>query len=534
MKLFSLIMSLMAIVTGGAYGMAVTVGKEGGATDPNANTPLQGAVEDDPNKGIQQPGQGATASALQEAELIDNKVNEFVEKFQAHRYPFHTDIMSRAKQIQVNSPEPTYFEVGEARLEAVTSAPLSADTSSATAVLPVATMDKRIFPENSLVLVAGVEGCIAGTTNKDGSPLVLYVESNNATGVTVSALNGPTSNGIMSVPEIPAGTELFVMAPALSESEVEMAPDNAMPQEGKVYLQKKCTAMTWTEMFEKIKKEAEWSLSDIDDYRMNIFRKKCTRAHLIGKAKKFYKEGGKHTGVECVYTEEGVLRQLRLGYQLSDGQINYEDLIAICAMMFGRYDTPNVLTAYCGTKFIQRLLAVDFKDRREVTIRQYTDETTKIVRTSFECNFGKIEFVHEFALDDIGYSECCFICDIDNAKRLYIEKGKTITIDHSKGEGGEVREAKSSYYLQNDCLKLSGFNSMFVGPSNLVGGYKLSALEAMITSVNELPAANAENEGNIVYLIADTDANPMGLYICKKGSGSAYAWEPYNGKEIHV
>lgn len=550
-KLFSYVVALLGSVFG-AGSMCATVGEHGTDTDPNAGTPLQGAAGDDPGKGIEQEGQGASGSALQQAELINNKINEFVEKFQAHRYPFHTDLMRLAKQIPVTTPEPTFFEIGEATLEAFTKAALTADTTSNTAVLPLNKMDYGVFPANSTILVGGVSGYIKGTTTQDGSPLVLYVEENTrATGVTVSALNGPTnaSTNEVYVPSIPAGSHLMVMAPALSESEVEMTPDNAMPQEGKVFLQKKVSAMAWTDLFEKMKKEADWSLSDIDDYRMNIYRKKCTRSHLIGKSHKFTKTGSKSTGIEYVYTEEGILRQMRLGYQLADNQVTIEDLIAMSAMLFGRYDTPDVLTAYCGTQFIQRLLHLNFSDHNEITVRQEKDTETKIMRTSFECNFGKIEFVHEFALDDIGYGECAVIFDVRNAKRLYLENGKTIQIDHSKGEGGEVREAKSSYYIQNDCVKLGGFNSMIVGPKLLISNFTLSALDAVMTSVDRLTDISSPANGDIVYLTADysvdvaasgaqgqsdyvaahTDFFKMGLY---KYDGTS--WKSYSGKEIHV
>lgn len=551
-KIFSYLVALIASFVGGGASMSVAVGEHGSDTDPNAGQPLQGAAGDDPGKGIEQEGQGPSASAAQQADFVKNKINEFVEKFNAHRYPLHTDIMRLAKQIAVTSPEPTYFEIGEATLEAFTNAALTADDTSTTAVLPLNKMDYAIFPANSTILVGGVSGYVNGTTTQDGSPLVLYVEENTrATGVTVSALNGPTkaSTKEMYVPSIPAGTQLMVMAPALSESEVEMAPDNALPREGKVYLQKKVSAMAWTDLFEKVKKEAKWSLSDIDDYRMNIYRKKCTRTHLIGKSAKITKQGGKNTGMEYAYFEQGILRQMRLGYQLADNQLTIEDLIAICAMLFGRYDTPDTLTAYCGTQFIQRLLHLNFSDHNEITVRQEKDTDTKIMRTSFECNFGKINFVHEFALDDIKYGECAIIFDVHNAKRLYLENGKTIQIDHSKGEGGEVREAKSSYYIQNDCVKLGGFNSMIVGPKVLVSDFSLSALDAVMTSVDKLTDIKNPSTGDIVYLTGDysvdvaatgtqgqagyvaahTDTFRMGLY---KYNGTK--WETYSGKEIHV
>lgn len=66
----------------------------------------------------------------------------------------------------------------------------------------------------------------------DGSPLVLYVTAaDKANGIVVTALNGPLDEqGVTYVPTIPAGTGMHIMAPAMSESEVEIAPDAAYPK----------------------------------------------------------------------------------------------------------------------------------------------------------------------------------------------------------------------------------------------------------------------------------------------------------------
>ena len=77
---------------------------------------------------------------------------------------------------------------------------------------------------------------------KDNTPLILNVVDKSSTGITVTALNGnwkSSSDHTMLVPEIPAGTTFFPMAVCLSESEVEVEPNNALPIENVCYLQKK-------------------------------------------------------------------------------------------------------------------------------------------------------------------------------------------------------------------------------------------------------------------------------------------------------
>jgi hypothetical protein len=540
----------LAVVFSGGTALAAAgiadVGAVGGSTDPNAGTPMEKSTPDSPNKGIDQQEHAATGSVLEQAELTESHLDDYVSKFRAYKFPLHTDIMRRAKQIKVDVKDPTNWEVGEALMELTTIGQFGAAVSNGYAAqgaeeveltkgTHIATNDWKLVRKNATLMVGAPLGYNNGIA--DSTPLILMVLDKDSSKLTVRALNGPfksANDHTVVVPQVPAGTTIYPMAPALSESEIEVEPNNAFPIETTCYLQKKVCAITYTELFERIKKKAKWNVQDIKDWNLEMFRRECTRSMLISAPSKFYKHNDR-TGTETCYTEKGILRQLRLGYELTDGQIDFEDMIGIQAMLCGKYDTPNELVAYCGTKFIQRLLNIDFTKHKEYTVRNYTDETTKIKITSFESNFGKLNFVHEYGLDDLGYSECAVIFSVEEAKHFYYQKGKTININHEKGEGGEVREAKSQYYVKDDCVKLDNFNSMLVGPSALVGGYKLSALDAVIKSVNSLDEIATPAEGDIVYLIGDYSDDSdgetwtIGLYRYESGS-----WKPYNGKGIYV
>ena len=542
-KFMSLVLSILCVVAGGGVAMAAVglddVGRttadpdgtgEAVKNDPNAGTPLEGATPDSPRKGIDQQGAAATGSALDQAGITENSVDDYVSKFRAYRFPLHTDILRKARQIPVDTKEPTNWELGEAVMEFTSIGQITGGEEEVTlTTTQIAKNDWKMIRKSATLMVGAPLGYKNGI--KDNTPLILNVVDKSSTGITVTALNGnwkSSSDHTMIVPEIPAGTTFFPMAVCLSESEVEVEPNNALPIENVCYLQKKACAITYTELFERIKKKANWNVQDIKDWTLEMFRRECTRTMLISAPSKYYKHN-ERTGTETCYTENGIMRQVRLGYELSDGQIDFEDLIGIQAMLCGKYDTPNELTAYCGTKFIQRLLNIDFTKHKEYTVRNYTDEATKIKITSFESNFGKFNFVHEYGLNDIGYSECALIFSVEDAKHFYYQNGKTITIDHEKGQGGEVREAKSQYYIKDDCVKLDSFNSMIVGPSTLVGGYKLSALDAVLKSVNALSEVSAPAAGDIVYLVSDDGSNAMGLY-----EYTGEAWKPYNGKSIFV
>ena len=108
-KLFwaKMLLFVLAIVSSGGMALAeVVIGDNGSDTDPNDNKPLENATSDDTGKGIDQQGQGLTGSAVTDAELAENKVEDYVSKFKAYKYPMHTDFLRLAKQIKVDTKEP--------------------------------------------------------------------------------------------------------------------------------------------------------------------------------------------------------------------------------------------------------------------------------------------------------------------------------------------------------------------------------------------------------------------------------------------
>lgn len=524
MNLFEMMSKLMlfvfAVVSGGAA-MAVEVMSPGtDGEDPNAGTSIESAIEAEPS-GVEVPQGVASGSAVQDLGQAINEVDEYVAKYKAHKYPMHHDFLKTAKQVKVNTKEPVDFEIGEGILDVNTKDETTGNIGGdqAPVELSLYASDRKLFVAGATVLVDEVSGYEDKENGEeDGSPLVLYVTSvsEDKTKVMVEALNGKIVGGYTYTPTIPAGSTLHIMAPAMSESEVEIAPDAAYPQERVCYLQKKVCAITYTELFTRIRQKSKWNVQELKDWQLDQFRRKCTRSMLIGAGKKFKKSS--KFGIEDTYTQKGVLRQIRLGYQTED-KYTFADLIGISKMAFGPFATTNVVDAYCGSNAIEKLLNVDLTGHRDIIIN--TDKNIEANLTTLKTTFGTINFKHEHALDDLGLSDYMVIFAMGDAKRFYYDAGSTINIDHSKGEGGEVRQAKSSYYIQDDCLALRSYNSLLVGPDVSSVGY--SNLEKTVQKVETLPASGVA--GTIYYLTADSAANQAGLYEFVDGE-----WVGYRGE----
>ena len=514
-----LMLTVLAAVSGGAAMAAGVLVGEGadGATSGSDVSSLEGLAQGNPT-GFEVAGGAATGSAVEELEQAVNEIDDYVSKFQSHKYPMHTDFMTVARQIKVDTKEPIDYEIGEGVLDVETTAATGSDsTKNHTATLGVSGSDARLFVKGATVVVDGVIGFDENGKISD-APLMLYVEGNNNGTVTVSALNGPLNGNDTYVPTIAAKTKLHIMAPALSESEVEIAPDAAYPMPKQHYLQKKVCAITYTDLFARIKKKARWNVQDLKDWQLDQFRRKCTRSMLIGVGAKFKKYNEK-TGYEDAYTQQGVLRQIRLAYEPAEGNAwTYADLIAISKMAFGPFATSDVVDAYAGSGAIEKLLNVNLEGHREIIMT--SDKKLEANLTTLKTTFGTINFKHEHALDDLGMSDYMVVFAMKDAKRFVYEGGKTINVDHTKGEGGEVREAKSSYYIQDDCLALRSYNALIVGPN--VGSVDHVSVEKIVKSGDALPATTGYSEGDLFFVVSGKEG--AGLYELRNG-----AWATYDG-----
>lgn len=502
--LSGILLFALAIVTGGA-GMAVAIGENGSNTDTNDGTPLDNATPDNPGMGIDQQGHAATGSTVEQADLDDDKIDEYIMKYQAYKYPLDTDFRKLARRVPVKTKHPRHPVIGEAILEAKLKSAISNNSDKDHEVtLPLHANDAKIFQESTTIRVFGETGYDA-EGNSNGKPLMLYVTSNVSNTVKVVAINGPRNNGETYVPNISAGTKIRAMATALSESEVEVAPDNFLPQFRQAYLQKKVCAITKTQFYEKMKKEVAFGGQMVKDAILDTFRRKCTSTLLVGQPGVITKNSAKY-GEEYCYFQEGIVTQLQNTYEFT-GKLTVEDLVAITRIAFTKYSKSNKAQVYCGSQFLEYIETMDFSSHPEMKIETKRDNLNMVVK-DVTTNFGTLEFKLEFAMDENGMANNGILLPMNEAIH-YEYENTSISIDHSKGEGGEVRQASTDYVINDDCLMLTGLNSIFIGTDVSAAGNMSGENQKKVISVSELPSSD-QVAGAIYYLTESDETHQIG------------------------
>ena len=494
-------------------------------SDQNVNegTALDGAVLAQTGHGIEQQNTAATGSAVEAAGMDDSQVEDTITHYEAWRYTLHTDYLRLAKKVKVRTKKPKHPVLGEAQLECYTKSALTNTEKSESVELPLYKNDMSIFPAKSTIRVFGQKGYDANGV-ADGSQLMLYVVKNDrGTSVTVEAINGPMENGKTYVPDIPAGTKLRCMASALSESDLKVASSNFIPTWKQAYLQKKACAITYTDFYQKMKKLAEFGGQMVTDMTLADFRTKTTSTLLFGAPRETTVWNDDLGVYEHCYYQEGLLTQVPNRYQLS-GIPTVADIIAISRMAFTRYAKVNTVQAYCGTLFMEWLSNMDFSEHPEIKFLSVRDDLDVKVG-KFETNFGTIEFKIDASLDENDMSGYCLIIPMKESIR-YIYEEKTVAHDHKNDTN--ARDAKSRYYIVDDCLMLTGMTSILVGKDVSSIGVGDNSDILNIISVKDLSKVTTPDSTAVYYLtdecIVGNEVLLVGPYTYTGGK-----WTPWSG-----
>ena len=494
-------------------------------SDQNVNegTALDGAVLAQTGHGIEQQNTAATGSAVEATGMDDSQVEDTITHYEAWRYTLHTDYLRLAKKVKVRTKKPKHPVLGEAQLECYTKSALTNTEKSESVELPLYKNDMSIFPAKSTIRVFGQKGYDANGV-ADGSQLMLYVVKNDrGTSVTVEAINGPMENGKTYVPDIPAGTKLRCMASALSESDLKVASSNFIPTWKQAYLQKKACAITYTDFYQKMKKLAEFGGQMVTDMTLADFRTKTTSTLLFGAPRETTVWNDDLGVYEHCYYQEGLLTQVPNRYQLS-GIPTVADIIAISRMAFTRYAKVNTVQAYCGTLFMEWLSNMDFSEHPEIKFLSVRDDLDVKVG-KFETNFGTIEFKIDASLDENDMSGYCLIIPMKESIR-YIYEEKTVAHDHKNDTN--ARDAKSRYYIVDDCLMLTGMTSILVGKDVSSIGVGDNSDILNIISVKDLSKVTTPDSTAVYYLtdecIVGDEVLLVGPYTYTGGK-----WTPWSG-----
>ncbi len=371
-------------------------------------TPVPGSAE----LNTQMPGAPTTVSAVASAtggigagNIVTPDIDEQLFGFQSEDTALMS-LMLRARREQVNSPEVQHYMIDEQRSTFTTVEEVEASTSTQFS-LPLSAADQNIPRVGHTLLLRGVDGYTEdGSAKTPGKDLMVYVKSvsqldNNP---IVTAINGPRANKtdmVCQTPDIPAGTEVKLLANAMYETQKEVDPDLIVPQPETIYLQKRGMNQIVSDYFEAQSKNAPFSQRVIAEQAILNFKRAGNRTLWAGRKGKLTVTVPK-LGEQFVYFTEGLRWQFRRELQHS-GTWTIEKLIALAKMFYTGEDVPTTAMLLAGKNLLEAIQCIDFSKHPEIQIIA-THNWLGWAVTRIHTVFGDIDIKREPTLDTLGWS----------------------------------------------------------------------------------------------------------------------------------
>lgn len=359
-----------------------------------------------------QPGTPATVSALANAtggidagHFVETEIDEQLFRFNSDDTPL-MNLMLRAKRVKVNSPEVDHFMIDEPIASLKTISAVNATTQTQV-VLPLEANQQNIVRPYSTLLVHGVNGYSEdGSTITPGKWLMLFVVDHDPTtnNPIVRSINGPRNNAsdeFTTVPRIPGGTTVTILANSLYETQKEVDPDIIVPQPSRVYLQKRGMNQVVSDYFESQRKRLPFSKAVIAEQAIANFKVRGNRTLWAGRPGKF-KVNVPKMGMQYIYTTEGLRWQFKRELQHS-GRWTVERIIGLAKMFFTGEDVPKTALLLAGKNLLEQIQCIDYSAHPEIQITTKQNSMGWVV-TNFHTVFGDIEIKREPTLDRLGWS----------------------------------------------------------------------------------------------------------------------------------
>ncbi|MDE6026916.1 MAG: hypothetical protein K2G23_02460 [Muribaculaceae bacterium] len=404
------------------------------------------------------PGQSATVSNAANASggigaggFIESEIDEELFKFNSDDTPL-MNLMLKAKRVKVNSPEVDHYMIDEPKSMLTVSKDLEKQNGFQ-AVLPLEPTDQNIARPYTTLLVKGVDGYDStGQRQTVGQNLMLFVAGHDTStnNPIVKAVNGRKTNPedeFSTIPRIPAGTKIVILANSLYETQKEIDPDLIIPQPTRVYLQKRGMNQVVSDYFDSQKKRVPFSKAVIAEQAIANFKVRGNRTLWAGRAGKFTLDVPR-MGYQTIYCTEGLRWQFKREL-MHKGRWTVEDVIAMAKMFFTGEDVPKSALLLAGKNLLEQIQCIDFSKHPEIQITTKTNSLGWSV-TNFHTVFGDIEIKREPTLDRLGWSNSGALIGEDRLVHYVYSS------EHSFSDRVEGEEATRSGILIWDALALKG------------------------------------------------------------------------------
>jgi len=386
-----------------------------------------------------------------EEDFIEDDVDRVIVKQMQSGFPID-QICRYIPSAQKASMRYEYYSIDERPIKTTIATKFTTGTAGE---VTIKVSDSSLFGPTDTILVKKVKASAAGTTDKDRAPLRLYVVGlgSNTGELKVVALNGPVDNtNKRTVPTLEVGTEVYKIAPAASEGDVQTNIFESLPTKKERYMQIFKTQVSESSIMAASNKEVDFTIDDQSEIALRNLRKSIETAYIFGVQSYTYVPSLR----KWVYTCGGILEQMLEGGHmiaytpnaLANGGEKYllNDLIK--PIFLGNSGTPRRY-AFMGSDIVSNIATLP-------GIQKQMD--AKQVERKYGVDWKTIQFMtwsvsmyQHPLLDEFGMSNCAIVLDL-----AYVQKCvfRSLSQDALKLKEAGVFDGQSMVWTEISSINL--------------------------------------------------------------------------------
>lgn len=366
-------------------------------------------------------------------ELLRNEIDSRIVKIRPMATPID-QISRHAATRHAGSMNVEYYSVDNKPYSARTTA-ATYDSEGSEVAMAVKVDNAAIYAPSETIMFAGIK-------NDAGRQVTAYiteVKDGTLHGFFTCAGDG---DGI-SVPAIPAGTDVVRMGRAARELDIQTLQFQALPRKARNYCQIFKTQVEQSTLVKLSNKEVGWTFSDQEEAAIIDMRQCMERNFMFGNMMNLAVEGE-----DNVLLTGGIWDQTDNEYSYARGAFGNDTMIEICRRAFTGSNGSSRKLLIGGSGFIEALHKLD-----AARVLSASDKMTRwgLDFTSYVSKFGTLYVLNSETFDQCGHADDAMVIDPE-----YLTKYSHIPFTTEKLDlrASGVRNTDAIVITEASCLVL--------------------------------------------------------------------------------
>lgn len=379
-------------------------------------------------------------------EMIQDPVDQNLVKIRPTLAPLDT-IMRYGKVMSTTSFEFKWYSIGTRPVD---------DTIASAIGTPASNADPHLVQE-TITLTGTVNNyAVSDTillptiTGADGKELVAYVVSKNPVSNTLTVAVADEqltfASGTYTFPTVKGSEPIYRLGRAAAELDVTTDAVSYIPKPSRGYCQRFMFEVAQSTYEAMMKKEINFSLTEVEEQAMYEYRKSVEASMLFGRMGKIWDPVKQSE----VYLTGGIANQITNNYTITVSG-GTTALVTLMKDIFTGNSGAKERIVFAGSNFVEKFSTLDTVQKQLEAGN--TEVIWGISWKKVESNFGTLLLVHHELLDEYGWSDKAIVIDPQ-----YLKKWQVSNFERKEYDGKELAIMNGKFVVCSEACGVALYN----------------------------------------------------------------------------